>query len=57
LSLPLEQIVPVLQGAGTRHLQSRKGIIPLIHEELNEAQRVRYLHCLRHQQDISYWKH
>jgi uncharacterized protein len=31
-----------------------EGLIPLIHEQLNDAQRVRYLLCLRHQQDISY---
>jgi hypothetical protein len=34
-----------------------EGLIPLIHDQLNDAQRVRYLRCLRHQQDISYWKH
>jgi hypothetical protein len=33
-----------------------EGLIPLIHDQLNDAQRVRYLRCLRHQQDISYWK-
>jgi uncharacterized protein len=34
-----------------------EGLIPLIHDQLNEGQQVRYLGCLRYQQDISYWKH
>ncbi len=32
------------------------GLLPVIHEHLNEAQRVRYLRCLRHQQNQSYWQ-
>jgi hypothetical protein len=31
--------------------------MPLIHEHLNAAQRVRYLRYLRQQQAQSYWRH
>ncbi len=57
LSLPLEHIVPVCMAPEQSAYNIEEGLIPLIHEQLNEAQRVRYLRCLRHQQDISYWKH
>ena len=57
LSLPLEHIVPVCMAPEQSTYNIEEGLIPLIHEQLNEAQRVRYLRCLRHQQDISYWKH
>jgi predicted GTPase len=57
LSLPLEHIVPVCMAPEQAAYNIEEGLIPLIHEQLNEAQRVRYLRCLRHQQDISYWKH
>jgi predicted secreted protein len=32
------------------------GLMPLILEYLNAAQRVRYLRCLRQQQAESYWR-
>ena len=57
LSLPLEHIVPVCLAPEQATYNIDEGLIPLIHEQLNEAQRVRYLRCLRYQQDISYWKH
>jgi len=57
LSLPLEHIVPVCMAPEQSAYNIEEGLIPLIHEQLNEAQRVRYLRCLRHQQDLSYWKH
>ncbi len=57
LSLPLEHIVPVCLAPEQSAYNIEEGLIPLIHEQLNEAQRVRYLRCLRHQQDIGYWKH
>ena len=57
LSLPLEHIVPVCLAPEQSAYNIEEGLIPLIHEQLNEAQRVRYLRCLRYQQDISYWKH
>jgi predicted GTPase len=57
LSLPLEHIVPVCMAPEQAAYNIEEGLIPVIHEQLNEAQRVRYLRCLRHQQDISYWKH
>jgi predicted GTPase len=57
LSLPLDHIVPVCMAPEHTAYNIEEGLIPLIHEQLNEAQRVRYLRCLRHQQDISYWRH
>lgn len=57
LSLPLDHIVPVCMAPEHSAYNIEEGLIPLIHDQLNEAQRVRYLRCLRHQQDISYWKH
>jgi hypothetical protein len=33
-----------------------EGLMPIIHEQLDDAQRVRYLRCLRHQQNQSYWQ-
>jgi uncharacterized protein len=57
LNLPLEHIVPVCMAQEHSAYNIEEGLIPLIHEQLNDAQRVRYLRCLRHQQDISYWKH
>lgn len=56
LSLPLDHIVPVCMAPEHSAYNIEEGLIPLIHEQLNEAQRVRYLRCLRHQQDSSYWK-
>ncbi len=57
LSLPLNHIVPVCMAPEQSTYNIEEGLIPLIHEQLNDAQRVRYLRCLRHQQNISYWKH
>ncbi|MDD1644681.1 MAG: 50S ribosome-binding GTPase [Methylococcaceae bacterium] len=57
LNLPLDHIVPVCMAPEQPAYNIEEGLIPLIHDQLNEAQRVRYLRCLRHQQDISYWKH
>jgi predicted GTPase len=57
LSLPPDHIVPVCLAPEHAAYNIEEGLIPLIHEQLNDAQRVRYLRCLRHQQDISYWKH
>ncbi|MDD5460685.1 MAG: 50S ribosome-binding GTPase [Methylococcales bacterium] len=57
LSLPLEHIVPVCLAPEKTAYNIEEGLIPLILEQLNEAQRVRYLRCLRHQQDMSFWRH
>ncbi|MDD5321188.1 MAG: hypothetical protein PHD43_11360 [Methylococcales bacterium] len=57
LNLPLDPIVPVCMAPEQAAYNIEEGLIPLIHEQLNEAQQMRYLRCLRHQQDISYWKH
>jgi uncharacterized protein len=57
LSLPLDHIVPVCMAPEQSAYNIEEGLIPLIHEQLNDAQRVRYLRCLRHHQDMSYWQH
>jgi predicted GTPase len=57
LTLPIEHIVPVCMASEHTAYNIEEGLIPLIHDQLNEAHRVRYLRCLRHQQDISYWQH
>jgi predicted GTPase len=56
LNLPLENIVPVCLNPEIGVYNIDDGLIPMIHEHLNEAQRVRYLRCLRHQQNQSYWQ-
>lgn len=56
LSLSPGCIVPVcLAPEKTYNIED--GLLPLIHEHLNAAQRVRYLRCLRQQQTESYWRH
>jgi uncharacterized protein len=56
LSLSPDSIVPVcLAPEKTYNIED--GLLPLIHEHLNAAQRVRYLRCLRQQQTESYWRH
>jgi hypothetical protein len=57
LSLPLKNIVPVCLNAQTETYNIDECLIPMIHDQLNDdAQRVRYLRCLRYQQDKSYWQ-
>ena len=57
LNLPEECIVPVCLAPGKKAYNIEEGLLPLIHEHLNAAQRVRYLRCLREQQADSYWRH
>ena len=57
LNLPPEAIVPVCLAPDTTVYNIEEGLLPLIHEHLNAAQRVRYLRCLRDQQAKSYWHH
>lgn len=56
LNLPLKNVVPVCLNPQTAIYNIDEGLMPIIHDQLNEAQRVRYLRCLRHQQDKSYWQ-
>ncbi len=56
LSLPLDCIVPVCLATEKPAYNIDDGLIPLIHEHLNAAQRVRYLRCLRQHQSESYWQ-
>jgi uncharacterized protein len=56
LSLPLDCIVPVCLAADKPAYNIEDGLMPLIHEHLNAAQRVRYLRCLRLHQAESYWR-
>lgn len=57
LNLPPECIVPVCLAPEKMVYNIEEGLLPLIHEHLNAAQRVRYLRCLREQQAESYWRH
>jgi len=57
LNLPPECIVPVCLAPEKVAYNIEEGLLPLIHEHLNTAQRVRYLRCLREQQAESYWRH
>ncbi len=57
LSLPLKNIVPVCLNAQMETYNIDECLIPMIHDQFNDdAQRVRYLRCLRYQQDKSYWQ-
>jgi len=57
LSLPLDCVVPVCLSPEAPPYNIEEGLLPLIHEHLNAAQRVRYLRCLRQQQSEGYWRH
>lgn len=56
LSLPLGFIVPVCLAPDKPTYNLDDGLIPLIHEQLDDAQRSRYLRCLKNQKDKSYWR-
>lgn len=56
LSLPLDCVVPVCLAAESPAYNIEDGLIPLLHEHLSAAQRVRYLRCLRQQQAAGYWR-
>ena len=56
LSLPLGLIVPVCLAPDKPTYNLDDGLIPLIHEQLDDAQRARYLRCLKNQKDKSYWR-
>ncbi len=56
LSLPLNRIVPVCLAPEKPTYNLDDGLIPLIHELLDDAQRARYLRCLNNQKDKSYWQ-
>lgn len=57
LNLPAGCIVPVCLAPEIAAYNIEDGLLPLIHEHLNAAQRVRYLRCLRQQQKEGYWRH
>lgn len=56
LNLPLKNIVPVCLNPQMDNYNIEQGLIPMIDAHLNEAQRVRYLRCLRYSQQQSYWQ-
>ena len=56
LLLPPDCVVPVCLAPGQAAYNIEDGLMPLIHDHLNEAQRVRYLRCLRQQQAEGYWR-
>lgn len=55
LQLPLHMIVPVCLAPDRPLYNIEDALLPLIHEQLDAAQRVRYLRCLRVQQAASTW--
>ena len=56
VSLPLSHIVPVCLAPEKLTYNIDDGLMPLIHELLDDAQRARYLSCLNNQKDKSYWR-
>lgn len=52
----LKAVVPVCLAQDKPAYNIDDGLVPAIHEHLDEAQRVRYLRCLRRQQQQSYWR-
>lgn len=56
LGLPLDCVVPVCLATDKTAYNIEDGLLPLVHEHLDAAQRVRYLRCLRQQQAQSYWQ-
>ena len=56
LHLSLKNVVPVCLNPQTATYNIDEGLMPIIHEQLDDAQRVRYLRCLRHQQNQSNWQ-
>jgi uncharacterized protein len=54
--LPLHMIVPVCLAPDRPEYNIEDGLLPLINEQLDAAQRVRYLRCLRSQQAASSWR-
>ena len=56
LSIPLGHIVPVCLAPEKPIYNIDDGLMPLIHELLDDAQRARYLRCLNNQKDKSYWR-
>ena len=56
LSIPLGHIVPVCLAPEKLTYNLDDGLMPLIHDLLDEAQRARYLRCLNNQKDKSYWR-
>lgn len=56
LTLTPECIVPVCLATDKKPYNIDEGLLPLIHERLNDAQRVRYLRCLREQKSEEYWQ-
>jgi len=57
LNLSPDCVVPVCLAPEITAYNIEDGLLPLIHEHLNAAQRVRYLRCLRQQQTESNWRH
>jgi predicted GTPase len=56
LQLPLHMTVPVCLAPGLPPYNIDDALLPLIHEQLDAAHRVRYLRCLRGQQAAENWQ-
>jgi predicted GTPase len=56
LLLPLENVVPVCLNPEKSIYNIEEGLMPLIHEKLSDAQRVRYLRCLKNHKHQDHWQ-
>lgn len=56
LAMPLGGIVPVCLAADKPAYNIEDGLMPLIYQHLNEADKARYLRCLRLHHRESYWR-
>ena len=56
LNLPINNIVPICLNPEIGIYNIEDGLIPMINDHLTEAQRIRYLRCLRHQQNQNNWQ-
>jgi uncharacterized protein len=55
-NLDLDHVLPVCIAPNQIAYNIEEGLIPLMHEHLQDAKRVLFLRCLRHQQQRSYWR-
>lgn len=55
LNMALHQVVPVCLKPGKEY-NIQEGLIPAVLQTLNEAQRLKYLRCLRDYNDLDYWE-
>jgi small GTP-binding protein len=55
LDIALDRVIPVCLKPGQEY-NIQEGLIPAILQTLDDAQRLKYLRCLRDYNDLDYWK-